>query len=226
MEVRSMVSLINLLNPDNLANPYPLYEQLQSEDPTLWDDFLGRWVLTGHADVLACLRDSRMSAERVGALRQQLPQEVIDELQPMERVFESWMLFLDPPDHTRLRGLVSKAFTPRRVEALRPRIQQIVEELLGAVQHFGRMDVIRDLAFPLPSTVIAELLGVPPEDRDQFRRWSSDIVGISGLIIDPDRAVQAQKSVLALMDYGLLPGNRRPASKGAARRFDQRHDRG
>ena len=88
----------------------------------------------------------------------------------MERVFESWMLFLDPPDHTRLHGLVSKAFTPRRVEALRPRIRQTVEELLGAVQNFGRMDVIRDLAFPLPSTVIAELLGVPPEDGDQFRR--------------------------------------------------------
>ena len=72
-----MVSLINLLNPDNLANPYPLYEHLRSEGPILWDDFLGRWVLTGYADALSCLRDSRMSAERVGALRQQLPQEVI-----------------------------------------------------------------------------------------------------------------------------------------------------
>ncbi len=196
-----MVSLINLLNPENLANPYPLYEQLRSEDPVLWDEFLGRWVLTGYADVLACLRDLRMSAERVGALRSQLPEDVIEELQPMERVFESWMLFLDPPDHTRLRGLVNKAFTPRRVEAMRPHIQQIVDGLLDRVQNTGRMDVIHDLAFPLPSTVIAEMLGVPPEDRDQFRRWSSDIVGISGLIIDPDRAVRAQKSVLALMDY-------------------------
>ncbi|CCF85296.1 cytochrome P450 [Nitrolancea hollandica] len=196
-----MVSLINLLNPENLANPYPLYEQLRSEDPVLWDEFLGRWILTGYADVLGCLRDPRMSAERVGALRSQLPEDVIKELQPMERVFESWMLFLDPPDHTRLRGLVNKAFTPRRVEAMRPHIQQIVDELLDRVQNIGRMDVIHDLAFPLPSTVIAEMLGVPPEDRDQFRRWSSDIVGISGLIIDPDRAVRAQKSVLALMDY-------------------------
>lgn len=196
-----MVSLINLLSPENLANPYPLYEQLRSEDPILWDDFLGRWILTGYSDVLACLRDPRMSAERVGALRAQLPQDVIEELQPMERVFESWMLFLDPPDHTRLRGLVNKAFTPRRVEAMRPHIQQIVDGLLDQVQDTGRMDVIQDLAFPLPSTVIAEMLGVPPEDRNQFRRWSSDIVGISGLIIDPDRAVRAQKSVLALMDY-------------------------
>ncbi len=196
-----MVSLINLLNPENLANPYPLYEQLRSEDPILWDDLLGRWVLTGYANVLACLRDPRMSAERVGALRSQLPEDVIKELQPMERVFESWMLFLDPTDHTRLRGLVNKAFTPRRVEAMRPHIQQIVDGLLDQVQNTGRMDVIHDLAFPLPSTVIAEMLGVPPEDRDQFRRWSSDIVGISGLIIDPDRAVRAQKSVLALMDY-------------------------
>lgn len=196
-----MVSLINLLNPENLANPYPLYEQLRSEDPILWDEFLGRWVLTGYADVLGGLRDPRMSAERVGVLRSQLPEDVIKELQPMERVFESWILFLDPPDHTRLRGLVNKAFTPRRVEAMRPHIQQIVDGLLDQVQNTGRMDVIHDLAFPLPSTVIAEMLGVPPEDRDQFRRWSSDIVGISGLIIDPDRAVRAQKSVLALMDY-------------------------
>lgn len=196
-----MVSLIGLLSPENLADPYPLYEQLRAEDPILWDDFLGRWVLTGYADVLACLRDQRLSAERVGALRAQLPDEIVEEIQPMQRVFESWMLFLDPPDHTRLRGLVNKAFTPRRVEAMRPHIQQIVDELLDRVQHTGRMDVIRDLAFPLPSTVIAGMLGVPPEDREQFRRWSSDIVGLSGLIIDPDRAIRAQKSVLALMNY-------------------------
>jgi cytochrome P450 len=219
-----MVSLINLLNPENLANPYPLYEQLRSEDPILWDEFLGRWVLTGYADVLACLRDPRMSAERVGALRSQLPEDVINELQPMERVFESWMLFLDPPDHTRLRGLVNKAFTPRRVEAMRPHIQQIVDELLDKVQNTGRMDVIHDLAFPLPSTVIAEMLGVPPEDRDQFRRWSSDIVGISGLIIDPDRAVRAQKKCPGV--DGILPEDRRSTAGISARRSHQRDDRG
>ncbi len=196
-----MVGLINVLSPENRANPYPLYEQLRSEDPVLWDDFLGRWILTGYADVLACLRDPRLSAERVGALRTLLPQEVVEKIRPMERVFESWMLFLDPPDHTRLRGLVNKAFTPRRVEAMRSHIQQIVDELLNQVQANGRMDVIRDLAFPLPSTVIAEMLGVPSEDREQFRRWSSDIIGISGMIIDPERAVRAQNSILALMEY-------------------------
>ncbi len=196
-----MVGLINVLSPENRANPYPLYEQLRSEDPVLWDDFLGRWILTGYADVLACLRDPRLSAERVGALRTQLPQEVVEKIRPMERVFESWMLFLDPPDHTRLRGLVNKAFTPRRVEAMRPHIQQIVDGLLNQVQANGRMDVIRDLAFPLPSTVIAEMLGVPSEDREQFRGWSSDIIGISSMIIDPDRAVRAQNSILAMMEY-------------------------
>lgn len=196
-----MAGLINVLSPENRANPYPLYEQLRSEDPVLWDDFLGRWILTGYADVLACLRDPRLSAERVGALRTLLPQEVVEKIRPMERVFESWMLFLDPPDHTRLRGLVNKAFTPRRVEAMRPHIQQIVDGLLNQVQANGRMDVIRDLAFPLPSTVIAEMLGVPSEDREQFRRWSSDIIGISGMIIDPDRAIRAQNSILAMMEY-------------------------
>ncbi|HEU4793903.1 MAG TPA: cytochrome P450 [Nitrolancea sp.] len=196
-----MAGLINVLSPENRANPYPLYEQLRSEDPVLWDDFLGRWILTGYADVLACLRDPRLSAERVGALRTLLPQEVVEKIRPMERVFESWMLFLDPPDHTRLRGLVNKAFTPRRVEAMRPHIQQIVDGLLNQVQANGRMDVIRDLAFPLPSTVIAEMLGVPSEDREQFRGWSSDIIGISSMIIDPDRAVRAQNSILAMMEY-------------------------
>jgi len=85
------------------------------------------------------------------------------------------MLFLDPPDHTRLRSLVNKAFTPRVVEAMRPHIQQIVDELLDVVQEKGQMEVISDFAYPLPAIVIAELLGVPSQDRDQFTQWTRNL---------------------------------------------------
>jgi cytochrome P450 len=112
------------------------------------------------------------------------------------------LLFLDPPDHTRLRGLVSKAFTPRLVEALRPRMIKLADELLDPVQEAGQMDVISSLAYPLPAIVIAELLGVPPEDREQFIRWSSDFGGfLDGSTLTPEEALQALQGVADFMEY-------------------------
>ncbi len=187
-----------------LANPYPLYEQLRSEDPVHWSDLANSWILTRYDDVKFALQyDPRLTAERQSLLFKQLPEAMQAEMQPLRRCLLAFMSNYDPPDHTRLRALVGKAFTPRMLERLRPRIQAIVDELLDAVKDTGCMEVIRDFAYPLPAIVIAEMLGVPPEDRDQFKHWADDIAafleGVSPTF--PNIARRANQSALEQTDY-------------------------
>jgi len=156
-----------------LADPYPFYHRLQAEDPVHWSEKFHAWIVTRFDDVAAGLDNLRLSSDR-----SRLFQEMAgsSELKPFFDFLANRMVLTDPPKHTRLRGLVSKAFTPHVVEAMRPHIQQLVDGYLDAVAATGRIDVIGDLAFPLPATVIAELLGVPPEDREQLKRWSDAFV--------------------------------------------------
>src|SRR3954464_15023119 len=162
------LSLYHLLDPEVLADPYPLYHRLRTEDPVHWDPFLHAWVVTRYADVITVFQ--KFSANRTPT-PEQLTSLGLSALTPLAQVMVRQMLFLDPPDHGRVRGLASKAFTPRRVEALRSHIQEITDGLLDTVQPGGGMDVIADLAYPLPAIVTAELLGVPPADRDQLKAW-------------------------------------------------------
>src|SRR5580704_5271194 len=152
------LSLYHLLDPEVLANPYPLYQRLRTEDPVHWDPFLHAWVITRYVDVLTVLL--KYSADRTPT-PEKLNEMGLSVLGPIAKVMVQQMLFLDPPAHTRLRSLASQAFTPRRVEVLRSHIQEITNSLLDAVQDKGRMDVIADLAEPLPCIVTAEILGVP-----------------------------------------------------------------
>jgi cytochrome P450 len=208
------LSITALHDPAVRANPYPFYERLRSHDPIHWDAAAGMdggWVLTRHADVMAALRDSHVSAERLEPPQgtEWLPEEYRAAAQEVFRVMPHQLLFLDPPDHTRLRGLVSKAFTPRLVEAWRPRIVQLANELLDPVEEAGQMDVIGSLAYPLPAIVIAELLGVPPEDRQQFIEWSSDFGGfLDSSNLTPQEALQALQGVADFMEYfrGIIAG--------------------
>jgi cytochrome P450 len=196
------LSLSHVLRPEIAADPYPLYHRLRSDDPVRWDAPLGTWVVTRYADVQSALGDARLSAERITLSTEWLPEAMRETLGPVFRALSRQMLFLDPPDHTRLRGLVNKAFTPRVVQGMRPRIQAIVDDLLDTVQEAGRMDVIQNFAYPLPAIVIAEMLGVPPEDRDQFRIWSDDfgaLIGRSDLGLDG--ATRALRGVAEFMDY-------------------------
>jgi cytochrome P450 len=187
---------------DLLANPYLLFDELRTADPVHRSSFLDGWVLTRYRDISAILRDARVSSNRQPAFMRQLPQDVFEEMRPLARIFSAMVGLSDPPAHTRLRGLVNKAFTPRMVEALRPRIREIVNELLDQVFSSGRMDVIADFAYPLPAIVIAEMLGVPTQDRDQFKRWSDDFIAYIGTLrAIPDRARQAQKSLLEMKHY-------------------------
>src|SRR5436309_2535806 len=144
------LSLFHLLDPEVLANPYPLYRRLRSEAPVHWDPYLHAWVVTRYADVVTVLH--QFSANRTPT-PEQFAALGLPELAPVSQMMVKQMLFMDAPDHTRLRSLASYAFTPARVELLRTHIRGIVTELLDRVQAKGRMDLIADLAAPLPAIV-------------------------------------------------------------------------
>jgi len=194
-----------LLTPDFFADPYPFYHQLRSTQPVYWSDRLGAWLLTRYTDVASALHDSRLkSGSRIQAIMSQLPETVRSETQPLYQHLTKMMAFTDPPNHTRLRTLVGKAFTPGTVAKLRPRIQAIVDELLDKVQGTGKADLVRDFAYPLPAIVICEMLGIPLEVRDHFKQWSNDIVGfVSAGQVTAHKALTAQRSVAALTEYFL-----------------------
>ena len=190
------------LDPEIIANPYPSYHELLARDPVHWSEERQGWFLTRYADVLEALRDRRLSSDRISAYASIIPEPMQETMAPILGIFSNMMLLSDPPSHTRLRSLANKAFTPRVVENMRTHIQAIVDRSLDDVESGGRMDVIGDLAYPLPATLICEMLGVPPEDRDQFKKWSDDLAAFLG---DIRRAAQhvdvAQRSALDMIDY-------------------------
>ncbi len=175
------ISVSDLASPRFKADPHPFYARMRAEAPVHPATLAGKqrgWLVTRYDDVLDVLKDERFVKDRTNALdRQGRARQpwVPGPLKPLARN----MLDLDAPDHTRLRALVQKAFTPRLIEQLRQRVQAIADALLDAVPPTGRFDLIRDYALPLPVTVISDLLGVPPDSRQQFHRWSRRIVAAS-----------------------------------------------
>jgi pimeloyl-[acyl-carrier protein] synthase len=193
------LSLVRLLEPEVLANPYPLYHKLRSEDPVHWDRFLQTWVVTRYDDVVSVL--SSFSADRTPTPAQ-LSAMGLSALNPIATVMVKQMLFMDAPAHTRLRGLASAAFTPQRVAALRSHIQEIAESLIDKVQERGGMDIIADFAAPLPAIVTAEMLGVPTEDHVNLKKWSADFAEMLGNFQhNPDRVSRVLASTNNLVTY-------------------------
>lgn len=193
----AMADLVfNPMDPAFVADPYPTYHRLRAEDPVHHSP-LGFWILTRYDDVAMALRDPRLAKEAIAAF-------IAARFGRAVPALGLSMLDRDPPDHTRLRSLVSKAFTPRVVEGLRPHIQEIVDGLLDRVQDAGAMDLIEQFAYPLPVIVICELLGVPVEDHERFKGWSLDIArGLDSILLPPDSEVPRRSiaSRHALADY-------------------------
>jgi cytochrome P450 len=190
--------------PEVRADPYPLYHRLLSQDP-VHQSFPGVWILTRYADSVAVLRDpARFSNDSRNSDMYQLFR-ASRERDPtiMEDTAGRTMLFIDPPDHTRLRNLVSKVFTARRIEALRPHIHEVVHRLLNDIQASGQdiFDLVNDLAYPLPVTVICEMLGVPYQDWDLFHRWSAALVVTLDPILSDEVLGPANEAALAFADY-------------------------
>jgi cytochrome P450 len=194
-----------LLDAAFLDDPYPTYRELREHDPVYRDRRLMGWIVSRYDDVQAVLRDSSVSSQRPLA-DEPIPRSlepIADELRELRRFQAHWLLYLDPPDHTRLRGLLATAFTPERAARLRPRIQDLIDQLLTDTPS-GELEVMRDLARPLPVLVIAELLGLPAEDRGLFRGWSDGIAGGMLLQGGPDavaRLREAHHCQLELIAY-------------------------
>ena len=195
----SALSLYHLLDPEVLANPYPLFRRLRSEDPVHWDAFLHTWVVTRYVDVLEVLHN--FSAQRTHT-PENLEAMGLAQISPIAQLMVKQMLFMDPPGHTRLRSLASHAFSPARVAVLRTHIREIVNRLLDTVQAKGQMDIIADLGDPLPAIVTAEMLGVPLEDRHQLKAWSTNFAEMLGNFQhNPEHAARMLRTVQDMTAY-------------------------
>ncbi|HWL64432.1 MAG TPA: cytochrome P450 [Actinomycetota bacterium] len=205
------LALFSPMMPKVRANPWPIYHRLREQDPVHFSDF-GTCLLTRYDDAVAVLRDKRFSVEHRNYLEDR-PLNTLGEgfgPAPSERDMSNVMLFVDPPRHTRLRTLVNKAFTPRVVEKLRGRVQEVVDELLDAVEDKGEMDVIEDFSYPLPVKVICEMLGVPQEDTKNIRVWSRQIAPILDPIVTDEAQAGIEEAESHLQPYwdGLIEDRR------------------
>ncbi|QFY13659.1 cytochrome P450 [Nonomuraea phyllanthi] len=167
-------------NPNFVAHPYDVYDELRRESPVSYFEPTNQWLISRHADVNALLRDRRLGRSYLHvATHEEFGRPPEPEFhEPFWRVIRAGMLDVEPPVHTRLRRLVSKAFTPRMVESLRPRVRAIAGGLVDAFVEKGGGDLVAEVAEPLPVTVIAEMLGIPDQDRHLLRPWSAQICGM------------------------------------------------
>ncbi len=172
---------VDLLSADAIADPHPVFEELRALGPIVWLERHRAWLFTTHEAVRSGFHDLRLSSDRLTPLERRLPDADRAAMGATFELLRGWMVFHDPPDHGRLREPLRRAFTPGRIAELRPRIEVIVDELLdglGSIDPTTDIDLVADFAFPLPAIVIAELLGVPPEDRDEFKHWSDQLAAI------------------------------------------------
>ncbi|MFF3327833.1 cytochrome P450 [Streptomyces sp. NPDC002889] len=195
--MHTSASLLPALRPRTQERLYDFYEELRSADDLFWDRRLDAWIATGHAVVSRAAADPRLSSVRYPDI-----EAVSEELRPLARVLSRQMLYSDAPDHSRLRALLSRAFTPRSAAKLRDRISGAVEQIITRAAPTGRMDVVADLARPLPLTIICDLLDVPEQDRPTLSSWSDPIaeaIGSSRLDAEHNRA--ASQSMARMLAY-------------------------
>ena len=205
----------DLLAPEAVADPHAFFRRLREHAPVHWSERHKAWIVTSHAELGAALRDPRLSTARMDAFEERLSATRREALAPAIELLRGWMLFHDPPAHTRLRAPVARAFTPRRVERLRADIETVTAELLDDLARDGGGDLVESFAHPLPAIVIAELFGVPRADREKIRRWSANFgVVVFGATERPDYEAVAREAGLEFRDYitWLVAARRREGS--------------
>lgn len=169
----------DFLGPELTQDPYPYVAELRERDPVHWSEFHKAWLLTKYDDVVAAFADPRMSSDRVRPLLESMSEERREKAGRVLEMIQDWMVVTDPPVHTRLRKLVQQAFSPKRIAASEGRIRALVDELIDEFVDQRHTEFIANFSYPLPATVIAELIGAPAGDRDSFRTWSQALAMIA-----------------------------------------------
>ncbi len=203
-----------------LADPYPLYARLRDEDPVHWSEAHEAWLVSRYDDVVAAFADGRLSSDRVRPL---IARSAAGRSEAAARVMEllaGWMVVTDPPEHTRLRRLAANAFNPRRVIAMQGQIGALVDELLDRFVARGDTELVSGFTFPLPATVIADLLGAPAADQDRFRVWSADLAQVAFGAGGAERAGRHERAMEGLEEMlayfeGLIEAERERGRGGA-----------
>ena len=210
----SAVADQDLLSPELTKNPFAYFAELRASDPVHWAPASKAWLLTRYDDVVAAFGDPRLSSDRVRPLLDVLPAQRRAEYGPMLEIISRWMVVTDPPVHTRLNRLASRAFRQQRVSAMSGWIGELVEELLDDFVASGGDDFLAGLAYPLPAAVIARMMGVPQQDRGTFQHWSDELALVAFGAGGQDRAgryARALAGVRELQEYlaGLIERRRR-----------------
>jgi len=202
--LRGLNPLFGRFNPflsGHRRDPHATWRAMRETEPVYRSPMLGTWLCTRYDDVLHVLRDKNFTTDRSGVPVMKLVSRLSRGDPRLSAMIERNLLTIDGPDHRRLRGLVSKAFTPRRVERLRPFLQGIVDDLLDGAAKAGEMEVVQDLAHPLSVLAIAELLGVPSNDRQLFRAWSADLVQLLDPLQGRGGAALLRRATHQIFDY-------------------------
>jgi cytochrome P450 len=198
-------------SPNFLKDPYPIFRDFLAKAPIFWDEVQNTWHLFSYTSISACLKDPRFSSARVPAMVSRLSEDTRQKIESLTDTLSRWTLFIDPPQHTRIRALLNKSFLPRLVNHMSTRIQTLANELIE-IKSQGSFDVISNLAYPLPVIVIGEMLGASPNDRDRLKKWSDDLATFFGATrLTPEIAIHAQKSIVEMKDYfrGILQDHSR-----------------
>ncbi|HWO31098.1 MAG TPA: cytochrome P450 [Candidatus Acidoferrum sp.] len=207
-----------VFDDDILRDPYPTYARLHEEGPIHYLDVGSKWAVwsvISHAECSSVAKDPRLSAKRAQQMLLPLPLSRQVEFSELARMFSLWLIFMDPPEHTRLRKLLNKGFSPAAIEALRPQVEAIVDRMLKPLQHGSEVELMGEFANPMPVRIISEMLGVPQELHDTFVNWSRAIAVFRG---SPDRTVEqaqaAQDALIALTDFFRQTVEERKRNKG------------
>ncbi len=193
----------DLMAPEVVADPHTYYRKLRESERVHWNERWKGWVLTGYKEVVDVLRDpDHFSSDRMGYLENELTPQEREEIAPIFKVLKYWMVFRDPPSHTVLRMLLNKLFTPTAVERYRPMVRKIVQKALDKVVDRGKMEVVHDLAYDIPMSVVLELIGAPDLDREKIKEWS-EAIGVFFFIKadEPRRREIACEGITSLVNY-------------------------